>query len=250
MPDVALVQGASRGLGLAFVKRLIGQFPSSKIIATCRDPNSALALQELVELHPQRVTLLRLDVTDGDSLEAVAEAVSVSAQPIDLLINCAGILHSPEGLRPEKRLQDVCLNNLDQYFRVNAIGPLMVVKPLVPLMTRKGRAIIANLSARVGSISDNRLGGWYGYRASKSAQHMMTKTLSIELKRTHPEMICVGLHPGTVATELSAPFSSRVDPEKLFSPEEAATKLLAVIEKLMPGDTGKVFAYDGSEVPR
>ena len=250
MPDVALVQGASRGLGLAFVKRLIGQFPSSRIIATCRDPNSALALQKLVESHPQRVTLLRLDVTDGNSLKAVAEAVSVSAKPIDLLINCAGILHSPEGLRPEKRLQDVCLNNLEKYFRINTIGPLMVAKHLVPLMTRRGRAIIANLSARVGSISDNRLGGWYGYRASKSAQNMMTKTLSIELKRTHPEMICVGLHPGTVATELSAPFSSRVDPEKLFSPEEAATKLLAVIEKLMPGDTGKVFAYDGSEVPR
>ena len=131
MPDAVLVQGASRGLGLAFVKRLIGQFPSSKIIATCRDPNSALALQELVELHPQRVTLLRLDVTDGDSLEAVAEAVSVSGKPIDLLINCAGVLHSPEGLRPEKRLQDVCLSNLEQYFRVNTIGPLMVAKHLV-----------------------------------------------------------------------------------------------------------------------
>ena len=116
MPDVVLVQGASRGLGLAFVKRLIGQSAASKVIATCRDPNSALALQELVELHPQRVTLLRLDVTDGDSLEVVAEAVSVSGKPIDLLINCAGVLHGPEGLRPEKRLQDVCLSNLEQYF--------------------------------------------------------------------------------------------------------------------------------------
>ena len=159
MPAVVLVQGASRGLGLAFVKRLIAQSSSSKVIATCRDPNSALGLRELVESHPQRVTPLRLDVTDVDSLEAVAEAVSASGILIDLLINCAGVLHSPEGLRPEKRLQDVCLNNLEQYFRVNTIGPLMVAKHLVPLMTRRGRAIIANLSARVGSISDNQLGG-------------------------------------------------------------------------------------------
>lgn len=249
MPDVALVQGASRGLGLAFVRRLILQSASSRVIATCRDPNSALVLRELAELHSERVTLLRLDVTDIASLQAVAATVSALGSPIDLIINCAGVLHSPEGLRPEKRLQDVSVDSLEEYFRINTIGPLMVIKHLVPLMTRRGRAIIANLSARVGSIGDNRLGGWYGYRASKSAQNMITKTLSIELKRTHPEMICVGLHPGTVATELSAPFSSRVDPAKLFSPEEAATKLLAVIEKLKPEETGKVFAHDGTEVP-
>jgi NAD(P)-dependent dehydrogenase (short-subunit alcohol dehydrogenase family) len=249
MPDIALVQGASRGLGLAFVKCLIEQSVFSKVIATCRDPNSAVALQEFAESNSEKVTLLRLDVTDIDSLEAVAETVSASGKSIDLLINCAGVLHSLEGLRPEKRLQDVSVDNLEEYFRINTIGPLMVIKHLVPLMTKRRRAIIANLSARVGSIGDNRLGGWYGYRASKSAQNMMTKTLSIELKRTHPEMICVGLHPGTVATELSAPFSSRVDPEKLFLPEEAATKLLAVMENLKPEETGKVFAHDGTEVP-
>ena len=249
MPNVALVQGASRGLGLAFVKRLVEQGEYSTVIATCRSPNFASELQELVGSHASRLLLLKLDVTDTASAQATASRIASDGITLDLLINCAGVLHSPEGLQPEKRLQDISIEHLEQYFRINAIGPLIVAKYLVPLMARRSRAVIANLSARVGSIGDNRLGGWYGYRASKSAQNMFTKTLSIELTRTNPEIICVGLHPGTVATELSAPFSKRVNPEKLFSPEGAASKLLNVIETLTPRDTGKVFAYDGTEIP-
>ena len=249
MPNVALVQGASRGLGLAFVKRLVEQGEYSTVIATCRSPNFASELQELVGSHASRLLLLKLDVTDTASAQATASRIAGDDITLDLLINCAGVLHSPEGLQPEKRLQDISIEHLEQYFRINAIGPLIVAKYLVPLMARRSRAVIANLSARVGSIGDNRLGGWYGYRASKSAQNMFTKTLSIELTRTNPEIICVGLHPGTVATELSAPFSKRVNPEKLFSPEGAASKLLNVIETLTPRDTGKVFAYDGTEIP-
>ena len=249
MPNVALVQGASRGLGLAFVKRLVEQGEYSTVIATCRSPESASELQELVGSHASRLLLLKLDVTDTASAQATASRIAADGITLDLLINCAGVLHSPEGLQPEKRLQDVSIEHLEQYFRINAIGPLIVAKYLAPLMARRSRAVIANLSARVGSIGDNRLGGWYGYRASKSAQNMITKTLAIELKRANSQMICVGLHPGTVATQLSAPFSSRVNPEKLFSPEEAASKLLAVVEKLTPEETGKVFAYDGTEIP-
>ena len=249
MPNVALVQGASRGLGLAFVKRLVEQGEYSTVIATCRSPESASELQKLVGSHASRLLLLKLDVTDTASAQATASRIAADGLTLDLLINCAGVLHSPEGLQPEKRLQDVSIEHLEQYFRINAIGPLIVAKFLTPLMARRSRAVIANLSARVGSIGDNRLGGWYGYRASKSAQNMFTKTLSIELTRTNPEIICVGLHPGTVATELSAPFSKRVNPEKLFSPEGAASKLLNVIETLTPRDTGKVFAYDRTVVP-
>tara|TARA_Y100001934_G_scaffold237192_1_gene289167 strand:+ start:408 stop:1160 length:753 start_codon:yes stop_codon:yes gene_type:complete len=245
----ALVQGASQGIGLAFVKLLLAQDEFAQVVATCRNPESAAHLQSLDSRYTDRLSIQRIDVTDDQSIQAAAASITESGNTIRLLINCAGVLHSSEGLYPEKRLRDISVQNLEHYFRVNAIGPLLVAKYFAPLMTKRGRVVIANLSARVGSIEDNRLGGWYGYRASKSAQNMFTKTLSIELTRTNPEIICVGLHPGTVATELSTPFSKRVNPEKLFSPEGAALKLLNVIKTLTPKDTGKVFAYDGTVVP-
>ncbi|MGA1109382.1 MAG: SDR family oxidoreductase [Pseudomonadales bacterium] len=248
MPLV-LVQGASRGIGLAFVRTLIKRDPQSRVIATCRAPDSSDELQSLAASYPERVVIKRLDVTEVDSIALTSEYVQQHEGALDVLINSAGILHDADGLSPEKRLQDVSAEKLEKYFWVNSIGPLLVAKYFAPLMKRRERAVIANLSARVGSIGDNRLGGWYGYRASKSAQNMFTRTLSIEMARTHPEMICVGLHPGTVATSLSQRFSSRINPEQIFSPALAAEQLLAVIDGLTPSDSGKVFAYDGSVVP-
>jgi len=248
-PSIALVQGASRGIGLALVEAILHGAENARVIATCSNPDASGELKTVAQRVGARLIIKRLDVTEEDSIESVARYVAENDSSIDLLINAAGILHDQAGLAPEKRLQDVSFDNLEKYFRINAVGPLMVAKHFVPLMKKPERAVFASISARVGSIEDNRLGGWYGYRASKAAQNMFTRTLSIELARTNPEMICVGLHPGTVATELSKPFSSRVDPARLFSPRDAAEKLLAVIRDLKPGDTGKVFAYDGSVVP-
>ena len=134
-------------------------------------------------------------------------------------------------------------------FAVNAIGPALVAKHVLPLFPRDRRAVFAALSARVGSISDNRLGGWYSYRASKAALNQLIRTLSIELAARRPLAVCVGLHPGTVATPLSRPFQANVAADRLFTPDEAAHRLLAVIRRLNVADTGKILDHAGLEVP-
>jgi NAD(P)-dependent dehydrogenase (short-subunit alcohol dehydrogenase family) len=133
-------------------------------------------------------------------------------------------------------------------FAVNAIGPALVAKHFVPLLPNEDRCVFAALSARVGSITDNRLGGWYGYRASKAALNMLIKTLAIELARTRPEAICVALHPGTVDTGLSKPFQKGVASDRLFSTDSTAAQLLEVIERLEPDQSGRCFAWDGAEI--
>ena len=141
------------------------------------------------------------------------------------------------------------LSRLARIFAVNTIGPALVLKHFAPLLPRTGRSVIALLSARVGSISDNRLGGWYGYRASKAALNQLVRTASIEVARSRRDAVIVGLHPGTVETPLSAPFRGNVSPGKLFTPRVSAAHLLTAIEGLTPADSGKCFAWDGSEVP-
>jgi NAD(P)-dependent dehydrogenase (short-subunit alcohol dehydrogenase family) len=131
---------------------------------------------------------------------------------------------------------------------VNAIGPALVAKHFLPLLARGRSTAFAALSARVGSISDNRLGGWYGYRASKAALNMLIKTLSIELARTRPEAVCVALHPGTVDTRLSGPFQRSVAPDQLFTPEVSGRHLLRVLERLVPSDSGGCFAWNGKAI--
>jgi len=165
-----------------------------------------------------------------------------------LIINVAGVLHG-EDFGPEKRLSQIRPEVLKTVFEVNAFGPLIVAKHFSSFLRHDERSVFASLSARVGSISDNRLGGWYAYRGSKAAQNMFTKTLSIELGRLAPNAIVVGLHPGTVDTGLSKPFQGSVPRDKLFSTEQSVGHLLAVIDGLTAQDSGKVFAWDGSEIP-
>jgi NAD(P)-dependent dehydrogenase (short-subunit alcohol dehydrogenase family) len=166
-----------------------------------------------------------------------------------MVINCLGLLHDGEDFRPEKRIEDVSAENLARSFSTNAIGPALVAKHFAPLLPVRSRCVFATLSARVGSIADNRLGGWYAYRASKAAQNMITKGLSIELARKKKGVICVALHPGTTATALSEPFIRNVPSERLFSPELAAGQLLAVIDRLRSGDNGSFLAWDGTTIP-
>ena len=133
-------------------------------------------------------------------------------------------------------------------YQINAIGPALVAKHFLPLLATDRKAVFAALSARVGSIGNNRLGGWYAYRASKAALNMILKTLSIELARRNPSAICVGLHPGTVDTRLSGPFQRGVPGDKLFSPHRSAPCLLKVINALSPGQSGRVLAWDGKPI--
>ena len=247
-PVTALVAGASRGIGLGFVRRLASGGRVRRVWAGCRDPEQATALAELAAGN-DAVRLVRLDVTDESSLAAAAAAVGAEHEPLDLVINCAGILHRPGGPTPERRLADVRADWLMEAFAVNGAGPLLLAKHLEPLLPRRERAVFASLSARVGSIGDNRLGGWYAYRASKAAQNMLIRTLSIELARRARGAICVALHPGTTDTELSRPFQGGVPESKLFTAERAVEQLLRVIDGLGPGDNGRFIAWNGERIP-
>lgn len=189
---------------------------------------------------------LRLDLEDEDSIRRAAD-VSAAGGPLDLVLVATGALQG-DGFAPEKSWRDLDGAALTRYFALNTIGPALVAKHFLPVLPREGRATFAALSARVGSISDNRLGGWYGYRASKAALNMMIRTLAIELARKRPEAVCVGLHPGTVDTGLSKPFQRNVPDGKLFAPADSAGKLLKALRKLRPEDSGGCFAWDGERI--
>jgi NAD(P)-dependent dehydrogenase (short-subunit alcohol dehydrogenase family) len=163
------------------------------------------------------------------------------------VIVATGLLHS-DGRYPEKALRDLDPSWLAQVYGVNAIGPALVAKLFLPITPSSGRVVFAAFSARIGSISDNRLGGWYGYRASKAALNMLVRTLAIEECRRNDRAIVVTLHPGTVDTELSRPFQSNVQPGRLFAVERAALQLLDVIEGLTVANSGKLFDFQGQEV--
>ena len=158
-----------------------------------------------------------------------------------------GILHD-EGLTPEKSLRDLSAEKFQRIFEVNTVTPALIAKHFLPKLNREQTSIFAALSARVGSISDNQLGGWYAYRASKAALNMIIKNAAIEIGRRNKQAIIVGLHPGTVDSNLSKPFQGNVADGKLFTPEYSAEKLLDVLENLSPEQTGKCFAWDGQEI--
>lgn len=189
------------------------------------------------------VRLFRADVDLTDEASIAAAATRIGSP--ELVIVATGLLH--EGERgPEKAIRDLDADWLMRQYAVNAVGPALVAKHFLPLMPKQGRSVFAVLSARVGSISDNRLGGWYGYRASKAALNQLVRSLSIEDKRRNDRGIVVALHPGTVDTKLSRPFQQAG--RDLFQPDRAAVQLLDLIDGLRPADSGKLFAWDGSEI--
>ena len=187
-----------------------------------------------------------LDLDNDASIEAAAQRVA-DRGPFDLVIVATGLLHGP-GVVPERSVRQIDGAALDRLFRVNATGPALVIRHFLPLLTRDSRGVVAALSARVGSIGDNRIGGWVGYRAAKAALNQIVRTIAIELKRSHPEAILVGLHPGTVDTGLSAPFQRNVARERLFTPDQAATQLLDVIDRLTADDSGHCLDWAGERL--
>jgi NAD(P)-dependent dehydrogenase (short-subunit alcohol dehydrogenase family) len=245
-----LVQGASRGIGLEFVRQCLAEPRVGHVLATCRSPANATGLATLAAAAASRLTVLALDVTDEDSIAPAAAAAAHTVPRLHLVVNCAGVLHdATSGMRPEKRLADVRPESLARAFTVNAIGPLLVARHFELLLAHADRAVFASLSARVGSIEDNRLGGWYAYRASKAAQNMYTRTLAVEWARSRRNVICVALHPGTTDTDLSRPFQGNVPEGKLFGVERTVSQLLHVIDRLQPADTGQFLAWDGERIP-
>lgn len=225
----AIVVGASGGIGRALADALSEEGVFAPVIRIARSG-----------------THISLDLTDETSI-ADAATMLASGETPRLVVVATGLLHDVTH-RPEKSIAALDPAWMAENFRINTIGPALVAKHFLPLMPRTGRSVFAILSARVASISDNRLGGWHSYRASKAALNMLIRTLAVEHARNAPSGIIVGLHPGTVDTPLSRPFQGNVAPGKLFPPDRAALQLLDVLDGLKPADSGRVFAWDGAEI--
>jgi len=244
----ALVIGASGGIGISMIQLLLKK--GIHVIASVRElqMKNSVQLNTLRSDYKSQITIVSMDISAQESIERAFTTITEQTNKLHLIINCTGLLHNSKGLQPEKRLEDINANNLAQSFAINSIGPLLIARYALPLLRHEERSVLSNISARVGSISDNRAGGWYAYRAAKAAQNMITKTLAIEFNRRSPNTICVGLHPGTVDTELSKPFQRNLKPGQLTTTEQSANYLFEVISKLDKNDSGKVFAWDGSEI--
>lgn len=249
-PINALVTGASQGLGLALVSALLERPSCNLVYAACRKPGEAEALATLAREHPQRLRVLALDVTREEDFVIAADTVRRETDRLHLVMNVAGLLHdAAQGMKPERRLEDFMPEALLASVAVNTLGPALAAKHFLKLLTHEQRAVFASLSARVGSIADNRLGGWYSYRATKAAQNQFTRTFAIEAARRAPQLIVAALHPGTVDTALSKPFSGNVAEGKLFTAAQSAGYLLGVVDGLKPEDSGSFRAWDGSVIP-
>ncbi|OYW48680.1 MAG: short-chain dehydrogenase [Novosphingobium sp. 28-62-57] len=230
------VFGASGGIGAAIASQLAARDDVAEVHVLAR---------RLLPLAP-KIIPHTFDLTDEAS---IAEACAAIAGPLDLVFVATGRLVRDDGTGPEKSWRALDAGGMAEMFAINTTGPALIAKHTLPLLRKGGRPVFAALSARVGSISDNRMGGWHSYRASKAALNMLVRNFAIELGRTNPAAVAVALHPGTVDTPLSAPFQRGVPSEKLFPPERSAAHLLDVIAGLTPADSGKLFAWDGAEVP-
>ena len=234
----AVVVGASGGLGAALVSALAGMPEVGRVVALSRTA--------IPECPPaERVWRAPLDLLDEPSIAAAAALVP---RPLRLVIVATGLLHEA-GLEPEKTVRALDPEALVRSYRVNAVGPALVAKHMLPLLATPGRSVFAALSARVGSIGDNRSGGWHGYRASKAALNMILRNLAIEVARRTPDTLCVGLHPGTVDTALSRPYQRNLGENRLFTPAWSAARLLGVIDDLDPSQNGCVLDWSGAVVP-
>ena len=234
----AVVIGSSGGIGAALVQHLEARPEVTKIYALSRAAKPSAS---------SKIIPLPMDILDESQVQSAAAAIAAEGRP-DLVILATGVL-STDTTRPEKSYTQQTLEGFQRVFELNTFGPGLVAKHFLPLLPRQGRTVFAALSARVGSISDNRLGGWHAYRASKAALNMLLRTYAIEQTRKNPDSLVVGLHPGTVDTALSAPFQSGVPPHKLFTPQQSAAYLVDVIDRLTPEQTGAVYDWQGSEIP-
>ena len=236
-PARALVVGASGGIGSAITDLLAGGgFETIHALSRSGAHTGAPGIEAGT-----------IDIEDEASIAAAAGPLAEGA-PLRFVLVATGLLHDA-ALQPEKTYRALSPEHLARSFRINAIGPALVAKHMLPLLPKAGKSIFAVLSARVGSIEDNHLGGWYGYRASKAALNQLVRTCAVELKRQKPQAVCVALHPGTVDTALSSPFQAGVETAKLFSPAYAAGRLLDVVDALTDADSGRLFAWDGQRIP-
>ncbi|MCP2016380.1 MAG: SDR family NAD(P)-dependent oxidoreductase [Erythrobacter sp.] len=231
----AAIFGASGGIGGALATRLAER--GVEVWAGSRSGTAA----------DPSLRAFRFDLSDEASIAAAAAAMAEA--PPDLVVVASGVLTLADGSGPERSYKQIDGAAMEEVFRLNTIGPALVAKHVLPLLPRDRRSVFATLSARVGSIGDNRLGGWHSYRASKAALNMLRKNFAIELGRTHKQAIVAGLHPGTVDSALSEPFQANLPAGQLTRPADAADNLLNVIDGLTVVDSGGVFDWKGEAVP-
>ena len=225
---LAVVIGATGGIGAALLRQLQDSPNFARVLGLSRSSQPAL------------------DLLDETSMASAAQHITSLGLDLRLVIDATGYLHG-DGHQPEKSWQQLDPAAMARSFALNAIGPALLMKHFLPLLPRKGKAVFATLSAKVGSIGDNRLGGWYSYRASKAALNQLAHTAAIELRRSHPEAVCVALHPGTVSSALSAPFAKTG--LSVQSPSDAAKKLLNTIEKIDSNESGGFLNQTGEFLP-
>ena len=232
MRKVAVI-GSSGAIGSAFVDHYINDQSINSIFSFSRSS---------IGIDNNKVKHFSIDIENESSIQNAAK--SVEEINFDEIIIASGLLHTNE-FGPEKSIKDLKADNILKVLNVNTVGPALIGKYFLPLLNKDNKSVMAFLSARVGSISENKLGGWYAYRASKSALNQVIKTFSIELKRTNPKAIIIGLQPGTVDSELSAPFKRNVSNNKLFSAEYSVSQLIGVIERADESSSGNLISWDG-----
>ena len=230
--NIAVV-GARGAIGKAFVEYYSKDESVENVFAFSR---------KKIRFENRKIKSFDLDIENQTSIEDAAQ--NIKDYPIDTIIVATGILHS-ENFGPEKSIKEIDFTTMTKVMAVNTIGPALIGRYFIPLLRKDAKSVLAFLSARVGSISDNKLGGWYSYRASKTALNQIIKNFSIELKRTNPKAVVLVLQPGTVDSKLSEPFKKNVAKGKLFSPEQSRELLSDVIEKVTIEDSGNLIAYDG-----
>lgn len=239
MKNIAII-GANGAIGSEFVKqfRQFSEKNIDKIYAFSRNKPDYINEND-------KIIFAKIDIEDENSIKNAAEIVG--EEKLDLIIVATGFLHN-ENFGPEKSLREISSEKFQKVFAINAIAPALIAKYFLPKLNKENPAIFAAISARVSSISDNFLGGWYAYRASKTALNMVLRNLAIEIKRTNKNAIIVGLHPGTVDSNLSKPFKASVKPEKLFSPNYSAKKLIEVLSLVKSEDSGFLFDYEYKKI--
>lgn len=235
----ACIFGASGGIGGAVAASLAARRPDCDLFIGSRTPGNLAGVPG---------TPFAFDLLNEASISAAAEALGPDG-PFDLVFVATGVLKQDDAIDPEKSWRTINPDPMARVFAINTIGPALIGKHFLPLLARDRKSIFAVLSARVGSIADNHLGGWHSYRASKAALNMILRNFALELRNRNPQAIVAGLHPGTVDTSLSRPFQRNVSPGKLFSPEQSAGYMLGVLERLTPDESGRLFAWDGQEIP-
>ena len=257
MPELSpnaqvLVVGGTGGIGGGFVSQYLADRRVGRVFATYRNPDPAAGLFSLQAEAGDRLVCVACDPTIEADIVALIECITAQTDRLHAIVHCVGMLHEETRtppITPEKSLRQIDRDQLLRYFEVNSIPAILLAKHLQGLLKHGDPSLFATISAKVGSIGDNQLGGWYGYRASKAALNMWVRNLAIELRRSRPQTIVVALHPGTTATGLSQPFQANVPPDQLFSIDRTVTQLLNVMAGLTAEDSGEFFSWDGSRLP-